>query len=110
MTPFEEELKRALKRQEPAADFTARVLARCAQEDAKARSGFWQAFWTAPAWRLSAVAAALLLVAGGTAYQQHEREVRGMAAKRQLILAMRIAGTKLQEVQQRVQESIEVAQ
>jgi len=110
MTPFEEELKQALKRQAPAADFTARVLARCAQEDAKARSGFWHVFWTAPAWRLSAVAAALLLVAGGTAYQQHEREVRGMAAKRQLILAMRIAGTKLQEVQQRVQESIEVAQ
>jgi hypothetical protein len=110
MTPFEDELKRALKRQEPAADFTARVLARCAHEETKARNGFWQTFWALPAWRLGAVAAALLIVAGGTVYEQREREVRGMAAKRKLILAMRIAGTKLQEVRQRVQESTEGAQ
>jgi hypothetical protein len=109
MTPFEEELKEALKRQEAAGDFTARVLARCAREDARKRSGFWHGLWVTPAWRVGAVAAALVFVAGGTAYEQHEREVkrevRGMAAKRQLILAMRIAGTKLQEVQQRVKES-----
>jgi hypothetical protein len=81
MTPFEEELKKALERQEPAA------------------------------WRLRAVAAALLIAAGGgTMYQQHEREVRGSAAKRKLILAVRIAGSKLQEVQQRVAESAEVEQ
>jgi hypothetical protein len=114
MTPFEEELKQALKREEPAGDFTARVLARCAQEDAKKRSGFWHSFWATPAWRLGAVAAALVVLAGGTAFEQHEREVRrevrGMAAKRQLILAMRIAGTKLQEVQQRVKESEQAEQ
>jgi hypothetical protein len=109
MTPFEEELKQALARQEPPGDFTARVLARCAREDANKRRGFWHNLWAAPAWRVSAVAAALVLVVGGTAFEQHEREVerqaRGMAAKRQLILAMRIAGTKLQEVRQRVRES-----
>jgi hypothetical protein len=33
-----------------------------------------------------------------------------MAAKRQLLLAMRIAGTKLQEVQQRVKESEQLEQ
>jgi hypothetical protein len=114
MTPFEEELKQALKRQEPAGDFTARVLARCAKEDAKTQSGFWHSFWATPAWRLGAVAAALVVVAGGTAYEQHEnevkREVRGMEAKRQLLLAMRIAGTKLQEVQQRVKESERIEQ
>jgi hypothetical protein len=117
MTPFEEELKQALKRQEPAGDFTARVLARCAREDARKRSGFWDSFWATPAWRLGAAAAALVFVAGGTVYEQYEqherevkREVRGMAAKRQLILAMRIAGTKLQEVQQRVKESERVEQ
>jgi hypothetical protein len=52
-----------------------------------------------------ATAAAAMMVAGVTAYEQHEREVRGLAAKRQLILAMRIAGTKLQEVQQLVKQS-----
>jgi len=114
MTPFEEKLKEALKPQEPSAGFTARVLARCAQEDARKRGSFWQSFWAVPAWRLGAVTAALVLVAGGTAYEQHERavnrEVRGMAAKRQLLLAMRIAGTKLQEVQQRVKESEQTEQ
>ena len=110
MTPFEDELKQALKRQEPSGDFTARVLARCAQEDAKKRSGLWQRFWAAPSFRLSAVTAALLIVAGGAVYEQHEREARGMAAKRKLVLAMRIAGTKLQQVQRRVAESTEVEQ
>jgi hypothetical protein len=98
MTPFEDELKQALRRQEPAADFTARVLARCAEADAKARRGL------RPMWQMAAIEAGLLLVAGGTAYEQHEREVRGMAAKQKLVLAMRIAGTKLHEVQQRVRE------
>ncbi len=114
MTPFEEELKQALQRQEPSGDFTARVLARCAAEDAKKQSSLWHSFWTAPAWRLGAVAAALVLVAGGTAYEQHERATqraaRGMEAKRQLLLAVRIAGTKLQEVRQRVKESEQIEQ
>jgi hypothetical protein len=110
MTPFEEELNQALRRQEPAADFTARVLARCAEEDAKSRAVRWHMFWTAPSWRLGAIAAALLIAAGGTAYQQHEREVRGLAAKRKLLLAVRVAGSKLQEVEQRVADSLEAEQ
>lgn len=105
MTPFEEELKRALQRQEPSADFTARVLDRCAA--AKQRSGFWQRVWAVPAWRLgmATCAVALVTLGGGTIYEQHERQVKGMAAKRQLLLAMHIAGTKLQQVEQRVNES-----
>jgi len=103
MTPFEEALKQALERQEPAADFTARVLARSASEDTKAGGWFG-------AWRLGAVAAALLIAAGGAAYQRHEHDVRGIAAKRKLILAVRIAGSKLHEVRQRVAESAEVEQ
>jgi hypothetical protein len=106
MTPLEEELKQALQRQEPPSDFTTRVLARCAEEDAKAHSSFWRILWSAPAWRLGmATAAVLLMLAGGAFYQRHEHEVKGLAAKRQLLWAMRIAGTKLQEVQQRVTES-----
>jgi demethoxyubiquinone hydroxylase (CLK1/Coq7/Cat5 family) len=108
MTPFEEELKQALKKQEPAADFTARVLARCEQEDGRREQSLWRNFWTLPAWRLGAVAAALAIVAGGTVYEEHEQQVRGMEAKRQLLLAVRIAGTKLQEVQERVRESGQV--
>ena len=105
MTPFEEELKRALQRQEPAADFTVRVLARCAKAEAKHKLGFW------PMWRLGLASAivALLIMSGSTAYQQHEHTVKGLAAKHQLLLAMRIAGTKLQQVQERVKESEQVS-
>jgi hypothetical protein len=111
MTPFEEELRQALQRQEPPSDFTVRVLARCAEEDAKTRNSSWRTLWSAPAWQLGmATAAVLLMLAGGTVYERHEHEVRGLAAKRQLLLAMRIAGTKLQQVQQRVKESEQVEQ
>jgi hypothetical protein len=106
MTPFEEELRQALKRREPAADFTARVLARAAEEDAPKNSGFWFS------WRLGLATAtvAVLTFSGGMVYQQHERSLKGMAAKRQLLIAMRITGTKLQQVQERVKESEQEAQ
>lgn len=99
MTPFEEELQKALRRLEPAPDFTARVLARCAQGSAagsktRKRISIW--------WRLLPVAAALLVIAGGTVFEQHEHEVRGLAAKHQLLLAVRIAGSKLHDARQQV--------
>jgi anti-sigma-K factor RskA len=101
MIPFEEELRQALNRREPAADFTARVLARAAAEDAKKNSSFWFS------WRLglATAAVAVLTLSGGVVYQQHERSLRGLAAKRQLLIAIRITGTKLQQVQERVKES-----
>ena len=101
MIPFEEELRQALNRREPAADFTARVLARAAAEDAKKNSSFWFS------WRLglATAAVAILTLSGGVVYQQHERSLRGLAAKRQLLIAIRITGTKLQQVQERVKES-----
>jgi hypothetical protein len=43
----------------------------------------------------------LLLVSGGAVYREHER-ARGELAKDQLLIAMRIAGSKLHETQQQV--------
>lgn len=105
MTPFEEELKRALVRREPSAAFTARVLAKVAAAPERRQTKPWL-------WRFAAVAAAVLAMAGGTVYQQHEHDLRGESAKRKLLLAMRIAGSKLHEAQQRVKEveSAEVRQ
>jgi hypothetical protein len=95
MTPFEEELRKALARREPAPDFTARVLARCRPKTSK-----WAAIWQ----RLLPIAAVFLLIAGGTIYQQRQRELQGIAAKRQLVLAMHIAGWKLHDARQHVME------
>jgi hypothetical protein len=96
MTPFEEELKRALMRQEPSAGFTERVLAQVPAS--KPLPNRWLS------WRLGAAAVAALLLAGTTAYRQHEHLVQGEAAKRQLLIALRITGSKLQETQQRVNQ------
>jgi hypothetical protein len=102
MSPFEEELKRALARQEPSEDFTARVLAKVSAQRRPAGTRSWQ--W-------AAVAAATLIIAGsaGLKHQQevhqHQQAMRGEAAKHQLLMALRIAGTKLQLAQMRVQES-----
>ncbi len=82
---LEEELRVALARKEPAADFDARVRRKAAQP-------------RPPRW-LAAAAAFLLIVGGGAMYRRHQSE----QAKDQLMLAMRIAGQKLNQVQERVQ-------
>ena len=102
MTPFEEELKKALARREPSEGFAGRVLARVNADRAKspAHSSLLQRFRS---WRLIPVLAGALVITGGIAYQQHEHETRGEAAKKQLLLAVRIAGSKLQYAQSRVE-------
>jgi hypothetical protein len=100
MTPFEEKLKASLARQEPSAGFTARVLSQVSARKAPPRK--------AVSWRLAVAAAATFLVVGGAAYRQydrqHERQIQGEAAKHKLLLALRIAGSKLQQTQDRVNQ------
>jgi len=107
MSPFEEELRRALKREEPGEDFTAKVLAKIAQENgsikverrnilAHLRSlvlGQWQ---FAPALLF------LFVVVSVFGYRQHQQTLRGEAAKEKLLSAMHIAGAELREAQSRV--------
>jgi hypothetical protein len=92
MASFEDELKSALKRQEPSPDFAERVLARVAAAPVRRVSQPWIRW-------MAAVAAALLLAAGGLEY----RHYRGEQAKEQVLLAVRIAGGKLAKAQKRVQ-------
>lgn len=72
MSRLDDELKVAFRRQEPSADFAARVLARIDEAPAaQARPNLWQrlsAMFAMPAWRYAAVTAvALLLVLIGLA-------------------------------------------
>lgn len=100
MTPFEEELKRALARREPGEGFTERVLARAAASEPVQNR--WRWFGWTRAWVVAAAMALLLLPVSGVLYRHHERTVRGQAAKQQLLLALQITGSKLQQVQKQV--------
>ena len=92
MASLEDELKSALRRQEPSPDFTDRVLARVAATPVRPAPQPWIR-WVAP------MAAALMLAAGGAEY----RHYRGERAKAQVLLAVRIAGSKLAKAQRKVQ-------
>jgi len=81
---LEEELKQALARKEPAADFDRRVRRRMVH--------------TAPRWL--AAAAAVIVLAGGAGVYRHRQ---GEMAKEQLLQAMRITGEKLSVVQEHMQ-------
>jgi anti-sigma-K factor RskA len=100
MAEFEQQLARALERHEPGVGFTSRVLAAAAQQQ-PVRSR-WRAWRWVLVERAAPVMAALLVVAGGVFYQKRERTERGEAAKQQLLLAVKIAGAKLHDAQQRV--------
>jgi hypothetical protein len=103
MTPFEEQLKQAMARREPAADFTERVLGQVNQKQPREAMNRWAWLQAARTWRLAAVAAAVLVMGGGAMYK-HERAARGEAAKEKLLTAVRIAGVQLHQVHRHVLE------
>jgi hypothetical protein len=117
MTRFEDELKNALRRQEPPDGFAERVLARAKEQGSRQVKPSWSDSWLrifaqpfAPAnllrWAVVA-AVAVVLVVGGVHYRnvhvQRER-AQGEAAKARLLLALRIAGSKLQLAKARVDQ------
>jgi len=82
---LENELKQALQRKDPSADFEARVTAA-----AKRR----RKVVPMPRW-LAAAAAVVVITAAGAGYRYHQ----GQVAKEQVMQAMRLAGSKLNHVQ-----------
>ena len=85
---LEQELKQALERKEPRADFDARVNDKLRRRPVLAM----------PRW-LAAAAVLAVMTSAGAGYRWHQ----GQVAKDQVMLAMRIAGGKLNRVQARVQ-------
>lgn len=110
MSRLEDELKYALRRTDPGPEFTARVLSRAAAAP-PARKPWWQALSAAfrPAmvrWATVGVAASVLFGVGGLEYhRQQQVRAEGEAAKQQLVLALRIAGSKLHMAQQKVMQA-----
>jgi hypothetical protein len=88
MREFEDELRSALRRKDPPAGFADQVLARTRPKGAARYRG----------WVAAAIAAGLLLSLGGFEYRQYE----GRKAKRELLLALEIAGSKLSIAQEKI--------
>lgn len=107
MTQLEEKLKQALQRVEPPAGFADRVLALAAkaEKDQRKRPRRWADFFATGGLRWAAACAlCVLLAASGAVYERDLQQRRGEAAKEQLMLALRITGSKLQIAQQSLKE------
>jgi len=110
---MEDALKNAFRRQSPPDGFADRILARVAKQNSvQSRPGqrdSWLRLFAQPLRWAAAGALAAALVAGGIHYRQvqykaeHER-VEGEAAKQRLMLALRIASSKLQLAKSKVYE------
>lgn len=100
---LEDALRIALRREPAPVGFAQRVLARAVGEQ---HPGFFFALFHSPAFRFAATAVLVIAVVGGIfTYRRHERErVAGEEARQQLMLALRISGSKLQYAQHKVQE------
>jgi len=108
MSKLEDELRMALRREEPPADFTERVLARLNQP----REPSWRERlsvlmrpprlqWVA----VSVMVSVLLPFAGVQIRKQQQYNAEGERAKQQLLFAVRVAGSRLHQAQKRVLES-----
>lgn len=95
MKPFEDQLREALRRVEPPAGFVERTLARAAGESKPPRRVIRFPRFVAAL----AASLALALVVGGYRVQEYRR---GQQAKEQLMLALEITGSRLNQVQQKI--------
>jgi hypothetical protein len=121
MNSFDDELKRALHREEPGPDFTDRVMSRVAglqkREKPREKTGrlrrFVESFQPSRLkWTMAGAVAILLLIAGLGVHNRRENERRRLAeiaegerAKEQVMLAMRITSEKLNIAKKKVHEA-----
>jgi hypothetical protein len=121
MNRFDDELKLALRREDPAPDFTDRVMARIAESRGREKSGQktdWlrrlMGFFHQPRmkWGMAGAMAVLLITAGLGVHARRENERRRLAeiaegerAKEQVMLAMRIVSAKLNVAKKKIHET-----
>ena len=93
---IESDLKRALRRESPAPGFSQRVMANAgrAAEPVRVR----------PTWRAIAAGVVLTAIVGGWAAHQEIRRREGERARDEVMLALRIAGSKVRTAQEHVRQ------
>ncbi len=127
MSRLEDELRLALRCEDPPVGFADRVMARIAelpnntkQEKSREAAGWLKRlseFFQPPQmkWAMAGAMAVALLIAGFGVYRHRERQralaeiAEGERAKEQVILAMRIASAKLNVAQKKVRETAQRA-
>jgi hypothetical protein len=102
MNRLEDELRNAMRREEPPEGFAERVLARVSAK----KQSLWAAVFASRGlrWALAGAMCLVLAVSGIEYKQAKDERARGEAAKDQLMLALRITADKLQLAQEKVQE------
>jgi hypothetical protein len=105
MPEFEDELRRSLRRMEAPEGFADRVMARVREASGRrVIPGVIPIGGRKPSpkrWIAAAVAAGVLLSAGGWRYREYQR---GVKAKEQLLTALAITGSKLDLISHKVDE------
>ncbi|MFN0085642.1 MAG: DUF2275 domain-containing protein [Blastocatellia bacterium] len=121
---LDKELKQALRREEPSADFTDRVMARIGdrpannRQEKERRSQAWLKrfleLFQPPRmrWAMAGMMIGLAALAGLGIHQHQERRrameiAEGEKAREQVLLAMRIASDKLNIARKKVRENSE---
>lgn len=106
MNDLDRQLKQALRRCEPLEGFADRVLAQLAKEQPERARGQWpQKILQFPMLRWAIAAIVVIGFGIGIAYRAHETQVehaRALAAKEQVMVALRITGSKLRIAKQKV--------
>ena len=114
MRDLEQELRETLRRREAPMGFEERVLRRIEQEGARRapESGGWWRTFRFPALQLAMAALLLILLAGGSLWQyRRQAEIaKGEEARKQVLLALRITGQKLEYARSKVLDHIPPAE
>ena len=92
MNDFEGELRSVLRRVQPSPGFADRVVARTVVQSAPRRSG----------WLAAAIAACLLVTLLVPLGSFEYRQYRGRKAKQELLMALELAGGKLNMAQKKI--------
>jgi hypothetical protein len=96
---MDEELRRALRRVEPPEGFADRVLQSASRSQRAQPASPKPAWWFTTQAKAGAIAATVAFaIAGGAWYRAEERRKEGEEAKRQVLLSLNIAGSKLHAI------------
>jgi hypothetical protein len=105
MTHIDDELRTTLRRVDPPHGFADRVRARVKPNEPSAATP--QLSRLTLSLRLAMAATLVVAAGGGVWYRQEQRRTQGEEAKRQVLLSLNIAGSKLRAIEMKVNHTQE---